>query len=190
MKTDENGSVTTLFKDSLATGQQGDCLATRIELEELLYHYARSVDSLTPKEVAGCFLPDGAFIGADDARPIRSRRLIEKIFNALTDPHLESSIHCITNIQVGQLSDSEALCYAYFIAHKSFDDGRPCESTYGGYEVHARRDEDGEWRIAEMKVFFTYQDGNESRRAEQLGRPWPPAPEQPRTGVTAWENPE
>lgn len=148
------------------------------EIRELLYHYTRCVDRGDSEGIGACYCEDGSFYPSDDLPPIQGRRRITKLFSKLRDPAIKSCMHYITNQQIHFENPDEALVFAYFYSNKSFSDGKSDENTWGGYELRAVRDDDGQWRMRSHKIFFTRQTGTDCDRvAENLNRPWPPIPE-------------
>ena len=162
-------------------------MQAREQVEELLAHYARCVDVQDAQGVAAVFCEDGALCNPGMAA-VEGRARIAKLYGKLL-PAMRTSSHLIGAQQVRFASEDAALVHAAFQAWDSYaaPDAPDCFS-FGFYEVEARREADGAWRIAALNINFAGQlemgeggflragQGTNGRACEQFGRPWPPDP--------------
>ena len=100
----------------LSAAQQLDVLASRAEIEELLYDYARGNDHADEAMIRGCFWPEsahkhGGFDGTSMGFVDFAMRLL---------PKLKYSKHHISNVSV-RVNGNRAFSECYYYAHHRRD---------------------------------------------------------------------
>lgn len=146
-----------------AQGSQAGLL--RLEIEEVLFRYARGVDRQDWQMVRSAYHPDatdlhGEFSGG-----------IEKLIQFLRQRHvnIEQSLHIISNVLVEPIAEDAALVESYYICYQRLKSAVLMEKAFGrllladdetvqlevvGRYVDRFEKREGAWRIADRKVAF------------------------------------
>ena len=125
--------------------------------EQLIYAYARCVDSGEAGQVADLFTDDGVWTGAD-GRSMNGREQLRTAFLGRQGLTRRLSRHVMTNVQIEVHNENEASGIAYLInyRHDGLSDTaeKPGPARHpkfvGDYHLTFRR-VDGRWRIATLR---------------------------------------
>jgi uncharacterized protein (TIGR02246 family) len=130
--------------------------------EQLIYKYARYVDSGEAGRVADLFTEDGVWIGAD-GRSMNGRDQVQAAFLGRQALTRRLSRHVMTNVLIDVHSECEATGIAYLINYRHDGPGETVEKPgparhpkfVGDYHLTFRR-VDGQWRIAALRFDLTF----------------------------------
>jgi uncharacterized protein (TIGR02246 family) len=125
--------------------------------EQLIYTYARFVDSGEAGRVADLFTEDGVWTGAD-GRSMNGHEQVRAAFVGRQALIRRLSRHVMTNVQIEVHSENEATGIAYLINYRHDGPSETVEKPgparhpkfVGDYHLTFRR-VDGRWRIATLR---------------------------------------
>jgi hypothetical protein len=159
-----------------------DEVLARVEIQTVLWRYARGVDRADYETMASVYHPEatdhhGHFdgLGTDFARGLTDR---ERHMGAVGQHH-------ITNLTIEMNGAHDARVESYFLAfHPHEDDGvTKLAIASGRYLDHFQR-RDGEWKILARRVVMDW------TRDHVDGEPWPSAEGRPAQGQRRWNGDE
>jgi uncharacterized protein (TIGR02246 family) len=125
--------------------------------EQLIYSYARFVDSGEAGRVADLFTEDGVWTGAN-GQSLNGQGQVRAAFQGRQALTRRLSRHVMTNVQIDLHSETEATGIAYLINFRHDGPGDTVEKPgparhpkfVGDYHLTFRR-VDGRWRIATLR---------------------------------------
>jgi uncharacterized protein (TIGR02246 family) len=160
--------VTIGHDDSMLKDDDLNRLVAERACEQLIYAYARFVDSGEAGRVADLFTEDGVWTGAD-GRSLNGREQVQAAFRGRQALTRRLSRHIMTNVQIDLHSETDATGIAYLINYRHDGPGETVEKPgparhpkfVGDYHLTFRR-VDGRWRIAALRFDLVFLRRSES----------------------------
>jgi 3-phenylpropionate/cinnamic acid dioxygenase small subunit len=154
----------------------------RLEIQNVLWRYARGVDRGDYDTIASVYHPDGTDEHVD------FEGLGTEFARGLTDRYGHMSTvgqHHITNVIVEMDGDDDARVESYFLSFHPYEAGESVRMgiAAGRYLDHFQRRE-GEWKILARRVVMDW------TRSDFEGPPWPGVDRKPIPGRQKWQDDE